>query len=148
MWQRITTVLILIWLPGSVVADVVLAARTLRSNSIIAASDLYLQKTDTQGVKLGISDIVGLETRVTIYQGRPISLSDIGPATIIERNQIVTLIYASGSLLISAEGRSLGRAGIGDRLKVMNLSSRHTVLGTVNEDGTVGVGNTFSRTQN
>ena len=34
----------------------------------------------------------------------------------------------------------MGRAGIGDSLRVMNLNSRSTVTGIVQADGTVAVG--------
>jgi flagella basal body P-ring formation protein FlgA len=61
----------------------------------------------------------------------------IGPPALIARNQIVTLFYHSGPLVIAAEGRALGRAGPGDALRVMNLSSRSTVTGFVRPDGTV-----------
>jgi len=126
--------------PQIAFGDVVVAARTIRSQSTLVASDLRLEKTDPSGEFTSISELIGLETRVVIYQGRPISSLDVGPAAIIERNQIVTLVFANGPLVISADGRSLGRAGVGDLLKVMNLSSRKTVTGYVNNDGTIAVG--------
>ena len=43
--------------------------------------------------------------------------------------------------MIATEGRALDRAGVGERLRVMNLGSRNTVTGTVAEDGAVLVAN-------
>lgn len=130
----------LISMPSSALGDIFLAARTLRSQTILTADDLILQKSDAPGGDLDISDFVGREARVVLYQGRPISLSDLGPAAIIERNQSVTLKYLSGALLISAEGRALGRAGVGESLRVMNQASRNTVFGIVDKSGSVIVG--------
>ena len=71
----------------------------------------------------------------------PIRPQDIGQPAIIERNQIVTIVFSTGGLVITADGRSLGRGGVGDTLRVMNIGSRKTVSGLVLENGTIAVGN-------
>ena len=67
----------------------------------------------------------------------PILPEDIGPPALVERNQIVTLAYDRAGLSIRVEGRSLARAGVGETVRVMNLSSRSTLSGRVQADGTV-----------
>ena len=124
-------------LPQPTSADVVVPARTLRSQSIINASDLLVQPGVSSGTFAKISDLVGLEARVVLYQGRPISISDVGPAAIIERNQSVTIVYSTGSLKITATGRALARGGVGETLKVMNSESRNIVFGMVTNDGNI-----------
>ena len=57
----------------------------------------------------------------------------------VERNDIVTLVYARHGLQISAEGRALSRGGVGDNVRVMNLSSRTTITGLVQENGMIEV---------
>lgn len=121
-------------------ADTVVAARTIRSHQVLALEDLRLVEGTAPGSFTAREDLVGLEARVVLYPGRPIRSGDVGPAAIIERNQIVTLLYRRGTLTIAADARALGRAGIGDRLRVMNLASRSTVTGVVLNDGTVRVG--------
>jgi flagella basal body P-ring formation protein FlgA len=78
--------------------------------------------------------------RVVLYTGRPIRPGDVGPAAIIDRNQIVTLLFSRNGLKIATEARALGRAGVGDRVRVMNLASRSTITGTVDRHGRVLVG--------
>ncbi len=126
--------------PWGVFAQTVVAARTIRSHAILTEADLVLADLGTQGGFSDIADLVGLEAKVTLYQGRPIAARDVGPAAIIERNQVVTMRFASGNLTITADARALGRAGIGDEIRVMNLASRKTVFGTVGADGVVYVG--------
>lgn len=128
-------------LPEIAISEAVVATRTIRSQTILVRSDVVLLPGDFPEAIANISDVIGLESKVVLYEGRPIALSDIGPAAVIERNQIVTLIFIRGELLISTEARSLGRAGPGDLLRVMNLASRKTVAGTVSRDGAVIVGN-------
>ena len=133
-------VILIAALPNMAIGEAVVAARTIRSQTILLASDVILMEKDIPDAVTRVSEVVGLEAKVVLYEGRSISYSDIGPAAVIERNQIVTLMFASGELLISTEARSLGRAGVGDLLRVMNLSSRKTVAGIVSGNGSVIVG--------
>ena len=89
------------------------------------------------GAANDLEKLVGMETRVNLYANRPIRPEDVGPITIIKRNQPVALMFNSGGLAIMTEGRALGDAGVGDTLRVMNLASRTTVFGTVTPEGRV-----------
>ncbi|MEM6587615.1 MAG: flagellar basal body P-ring formation chaperone FlgA [Pseudomonadota bacterium] len=119
----------------------VIATRTIRAQSVIMPGDLTMADGDMPGAVEDTAQIVGQEARVAIYAGRPVRLSDIGPPAVIERNQLVPLVFQKNGLQITAEGRSLSRAAPGERVRVMNLSSRHTVSGWVAPDGTVFVAN-------
>jgi len=118
-------------------AETLVAARTIRSHSLLTAADVTVVRSETDGAFTVAGDVVGLEARVVLYEGRPISASDVGPAAVIDRNQIVTLVFRQGPLTIAAEGRSMARAGVGDQVRVMNLASRSIIGGQVQEDGTV-----------
>jgi flagella basal body P-ring formation protein FlgA len=130
--------------PPAALADTVIAARTIRAQSVITSADVTVVADDVAGTYISLEEVIGLEARVALFAGRPVRVDELGPPAIIERNQIVTLYYHSSVLMIAAEGRALARAGIGDRLRVMNLSSRQTLTGLVQEDGTVSVGPTTS----
>ncbi|MEM5476665.1 flagellar basal body P-ring formation chaperone FlgA [Pacificibacter sp. AS14] len=120
-------------------AETIVAARTIRAQTLLAPSDLNVVQGDVPGALISLSEAVGLEARVVLYSGRPIMAGDVGPAAIIERNQIVKLFYTVGTLSISADARALARAGPGDMLRVMNLTSKSTVSGIVAPDGSVYV---------
>ncbi|PIE14820.1 MAG: flagella basal body P-ring formation protein FlgA [Rhodobacterales bacterium] len=121
-------------------ADTLVPTHTIRSRSMIGAQDVTLKPIDSPGALTHAQDAIGQEARITLYAGRPIRPQDIGPAAIIERNQIVQLVFQRGELTIITEARSLGRGGVGDVLRVMNLGSRTTVSGKVRPDGSVIVG--------
>jgi flagellar basal body P-ring formation protein FlgA len=125
---------------GPVAAESLVATRTIRAQAIIAADDLTLVAAEVPGALTDPAGVVGLEARVTIYAGRPVRLSDLGSAALIERNQVVPLIYLAGGLAISTEGRAMARGGEGDVIRVINLASRTTVSGRVGPDGAVYVG--------
>ena len=128
---------LLLTLPAQ--AQTVVATHTIRSQSILTAADIELVEQSIAGAYIALEEVVGMEARVVLYPGRPIRIDDIGPPALVERNQIVTLFYSVAGLTIATEARSLGRAGIGDRVRVMNLSSRSTVSGWVQPDGSVSV---------
>jgi flagella basal body P-ring formation protein FlgA len=136
----IRAVILALGVAGPAQAETLVAARTVRSQAILAPSDLGIIEQTIPGALQSADQAIGMEARVVLYAGRPILPENIGPAAIIERNQIVTLLFRRGTLSIAADARALGRAGVGDTLRVMNLASRSTVTGIVRADGTVTVG--------
>lgn len=122
-------------------ADVVVPTRTIRANAIISASDVALKQIQNADGYFHLRDVVGQEARTTLYAGRAILVDDIGPPALVARNQIVSIMFVSNGLVIKTEGRSLQRGGVGDRIRIMNLSSRATLFGQVQPDGTVHVNN-------
>jgi flagellar basal body P-ring formation protein FlgA len=136
MWRLI----LLLALAGPAFPESLVATRTIRAKSLIAPEDLALVSADLPGALSDPAEAVGLEARVAIYAGKPVRPGDLGPASLVERNQLVTLVYLSGGLAISAEGRALARGAAGEDIRVMNLGSRNTITGRVGLDGTVYVG--------
>ena len=123
----------------SVSADIVTPTRTLRPGSLISASDVTLKGGENLGAYDQLLDVVGQEARIALYAGRPIPFEGIGPPALIDRNQIVSLHFRAVGLNISTEGRALERGGVGDRVRIMNLSSRSILFGFVQADGSIKV---------
>lgn len=138
MWR-----LVLILLPLPALADSVVATRTIRAQSVLTAEDMTLVAMDIPLALHDTAAVIGQETRVAIYAGKPIKADQIGPSAIIERNQIVPLSYSAGNLSILTEGRALARGGIGETIEVMNLASRSKVAGVIGPDGVLRVGGSF-----
>ena len=106
---------------------------------MISAPDLEIKQMDVAGAITDPSAVIGQEARVALYAGRPIRISDFGPPAIVNRNDLVTLVFDHALLSISTEGRALGRGAVGDRIRVMNLSSRTTITGLIRADGQIEV---------
>lgn len=133
-------VLLLVALAAPASAESLVATRTIRAKALVAPEDLTLVSAELPGALSDPALAVGLEARVSIYAGKPVRPGDLGPPTLVERNQLVTLVYVSGGLAISTEGRALARGANGDQIRVMNLGSRNTVMGRIGPDGAVYVG--------
>lgn len=126
---------ILASLASPVVADTLVAARTIPARSIIGPDDVLLRDAEVLGALDTASLAIGKETRVALYAGRPIRAADLGAPAIVERNQIITLTYRHGGIVISTEGRALDRGGVGDLIRVMNVTSRTTVSALLDASG-------------
>ncbi len=136
MWRIIAAVL----MAQPALADSVVATRTIRAQAVIGPDDLTLVDAELPGALTDPTEALGLETRVAIYAGKPVRQSDLGGPALVDRNQVVTLIYRAGGLAISTEGRAMGRGAEGDMLRVINLASRTTVTGRVGADGAIYLG--------
>lgn len=123
-----------------IAAESLTTTRVIRAQTVLTQADVAVIAASVPGALIDAADVVGLEARVTLYPGRPLRRGDIGPPALVERNQIITLVYSVGGLGITTEGRVLDRGGVGDSVSVMNLSSRKTVVGQLREDGSVYVG--------
>ena len=136
MWRAV----LLFAFAGPAAAETLVPSRTIRAQDIIAAEDLVVIARTTPGALSDPLEAIGQEARTTLYANRPIRPGDIGAPALIDRNQIVPLNYVTGGLRILTEGRALARGGVGDVIRVMNLSSRTTVSGRIAADGSVHVG--------
>ena len=132
-------ILILLLAPMPALADIVVSTRTIRAKEIISATDLEFKPQQVAGAVSDPALLIGQEARIALYPGRPIRIGDVGSPALVERNDLVVLIFDHQPLSITAEGRALGRGAAGDRIRVMNLSSRTTVTGVIRPDGQIEV---------
>ncbi|PJI86119.1 flagella basal body P-ring formation protein FlgA [Yoonia maricola] len=116
-------------------AETIIAARTIRAQSVITVDDVVISGDATGAALAAAQDIIGMEARVALFAGRPIGPGDVAQPAVVERNQIVPLMFEKNGLVISTDGRALGRASAGDVIRVMNIGSRATVSAMIGIDG-------------
>ncbi len=112
------------------------AARTLPAGTIIGAADLRAVDGDQRALT-DPSQVIGKQTRITIYEGRPIQATLLQAPKLVGRNQIVRLSFRRGALRIDMQARTLSEGAAGDVIRVMNLDSRNIVAALVEDDGTL-----------
>ncbi|MEM8935806.1 MAG: flagellar basal body P-ring formation chaperone FlgA [Pseudomonadota bacterium] len=116
-------------------AEELLAARNIRAGSLISASDIVTPHTDEAMRRA--AKAIGMQTARALYKGKPFDEADLEPPTIVDRNEIVTMEYFKGPLMISAEVRALDEGGRGERIRVINLQSKRIVSATIIDAGRV-----------
>jgi flagella basal body P-ring formation protein FlgA len=120
--------------------ETVVAAGTIRGAALIGPADVAVIEGATPGALSDVGEAIGMEARINLYPGRPIRAGDLRPPAIVERNEIVSIRYEYGGLLILTEGRAMDRAAVGELLRVTNLASRQTVTAVATAPGLVTVG--------
>lgn len=86
-----------------------------------------------------MAELVGKMTRRALRIGAVVRANDVIEPIAVERNDEVTIIYRSGSILLRATGRALRSATRGEVISVENLQSERTISARVIEPGVVEV---------
>ena len=86
-----------------------------------------------------ISDLVGMVPRRALRAGEPIRTGDIVKPLLVEKNQLVTVHYASKGLSLSMRGRAQNSGTIGETIKVQNPQSKRIVEGVASAPGQVTI---------
>ena len=118
-------------LAASATADQVVATRTLQRGAIIREGDVDGPYAD--------EDYLGRELVRSVRAGSVMSPHHVRIPLQVERNETVTLVFRKGPLTMETVGRSLGEGGIGDRVSVLNTTSRKRVTGRIVGEGLVEV---------
>lgn len=137
--MRALVFIMALW-PWPAFAQSVVAVSGIRAQTMITADMVAMSADDTLGAFQTLDAVIGKEARVNIYPGRAILQDAIGEPAILERNQNVVMRFTRGALTIYSEGRVLQRAGVGERVQVMNMDSKTVIYGRVGADGVIEVG--------
>lgn len=113
------------------VMDLPVLARPVARGEIITAADLdWIQLPDSRVRAEHISSeaaLVGMAARRSLRPGAPLREFDIEAPSIIERGEVVSLVFQSGSLTLAARARAMESAAAGDLIRFVNLQSNRTV---------------------
>lgn len=134
--MRVIALLALMALPAPLLAADLVAARTLPAGTMITASDL-LSPGQEAPTSVQSDPLIGLETRIAIYEGRPVTPNKLRKAVLVARNSIVRVVFQRGALRIVVDGRALDEGSLGDRIRVLNLTSKQTFTAQVQADASL-----------
>jgi len=122
---------------------VVVATRRLAMGEIIRAADAREMRVRAERVRPGVANrldqVVGQEARRPMAVEGMFALVDLGPPSMVTRNQPVTLFLDAPGITMTAAGRALESAPRGAMVPVMNLASRAVLEGQVIGPGRVRV---------
>lgn len=119
---------------------VVVLARSVAKGTMLVADDLTLAPAGARapdGVFTDIAEVVGRRTRVALGDGRPVLLRQLEPVWLVAKGNPVVLVAQAGGLAVSAPAEALEDGGLGDVIRVTNLSSGRAVKALVTGANTV-----------
>lgn len=138
-------------LTGRAVAtiEVVTVARAVGRGETLKHADLVVERRPrTQlgtGFVSGIEQAAGLAARNALQPGAALRTADLMKPEIVQRNEVVTLIYEVPGITLTVRGKALDGGTEGDTVAVMNEQSKRMVQGTVIGPGRVYVGTATPR---
>jgi len=121
--------------------EVLCTTATLPRHTLITAS--HLQRVRRNLTMLGPdlvseeSAAIGKELKTTLQAGAILYGNLIKAPEVVKRNDIVSILAASESLLITVPGRAQGAGATGELIKVKNLMSRKEIVAKVLGPGAV-----------
>jgi flagellar basal body P-ring formation protein FlgA len=86
-----------------------------------------------------VGEVAGMVSKRTLLPGRTITLAGLREPYAVTRGTPIRLVFAMGSMTISAGGTPLEDAAVGDVIRVRNTDSGMILNGTVMADGTIQV---------
>lgn len=120
---------------------VVVTRRAVARGAVLVEDDLGLEERrldDLPAMVAGsLEDAVGKVARVALGAGRPVPLRALEALPLVQRGDAVRLTIEAGGLRLSAPGEALDTGGAGERVRVVNTSSRRELVGRVVAHGTV-----------
>jgi flagella basal body P-ring formation protein FlgA len=122
-------------------AKVVVAKMGMARRHVLEPEDVEVVRmrlNDIHGAVASYPDeVVGLRTRVPVAMGEVLMLTRLERAPLIRRGDIVSMIYTSGTLKVTAKGRAQQTGYKGGNIKLLNMASKREVYGKVLDSGTV-----------
>jgi len=84
-------------------------------------------------------DLVGMQVRRALLAGRAVARKSVSPPLVVTRGEKVTIELRYGGLSLTARGRALSDAYLGQDIRVVNLSSNKAINAVATADGRVEV---------
>lgn len=117
--------------------------RRLMPGEVIGPRDITMAQVATGSIGTfaiaTAETLPGMEVRRMLEAGRPIMEQSVMKPFAVARGSKVTIAFDHGAMRLSAPGRALADAHVGDHLRVVNLSSNKTITATARADGVVEV---------
>lgn len=118
-------------------------AQALAAGEVIGETDLIKVMTPVRRAAAGAVSsprrLIGMEARRSLAAGRPITSDMVGPPTLVQKNALVVIEYATGPMLLTAKGKALDDGGKGEVVRVMNIDGSKLIQGVVTGADAVSV---------
>ena len=118
-------------------------ANPLKSGDIIGANDIIWVDLEDRALQSDIvmneKELIGRTPRRVAMAGKPLRAVDFEYPQIVNRGDSVNIVFESGPMVLSAQGRALQSGAYGDTVRVVNNDSNRSLDAVVSASGEVKV---------
>lgn len=130
-----------VWGLATLTVPVPVPVRRIMPDSIVQPEDIETVELPWTRVNAYAvteeTGLVGMQVRRMLSPGRPVQLQSVMPPIIIARGDRVTIQLVHKGMQLSAAGKAISDAHLGQEVRVVNLSSNKTIVGVARGDGLV-----------
>ena len=121
--------------------DAVVLGHELERGAVLKASDLSVERRPkTEGPFIGdINAAAGLAARHQLRAGQPLREADLAKPPLVQRNDVVTIVYQAPGMLLTLRGEAQESGALGDQISITNMQSKRAFHGIVTAPGRVTV---------
>ncbi len=123
--------------------EVVTLVNDVGRGETIKEKDLTIQRRPAAQVDKdalsAASDLLGMVPRRNLRAGESIRSADVARPILVEKNQLVSVTYASRGLTLSMRGRAQSNGALGENIRVQNPQSKRFAEGVVSGPGQVTI---------
>lgn len=122
---------------------VAVTKRPIARGVLVTATDISLEQREINHLTTGYFEnteaIIGRQAKHSLAKGRVFSPRDLNIKKVISKGSRVNIMAEINGITVRMPGLALSDAGKGDQIRVQNLSSERTVIGTAVGPGIVKV---------
>jgi flagellar basal body P-ring formation protein FlgA len=119
---------------------VVVTSHDIARGAVLSESDLTYATAAgdaTIGTVFALNDAVGLQTRRIMRAGESLRLEDLKHPVIVQKGSTVTMTFEAPGIVLTATGRAMSEAGMGESVTVQNPASFRQIMAVVTGPGQV-----------
>lgn len=125
--------------------EIAILANDIDRGEAVQAKDIILVRRPANQLSNDIigsaSDLVGMIPRRLLRAGDPIRQVDLAKPLLVEKNQLVSVTYASKGLSLIMRGRAQQSGAMGETIRIQNPQSKRIIEGIVTGQAHVTITN-------
>ncbi len=123
--------------------DIPVLVRRMRSGETIGPRDIRQVTVRANKIDMNAlhdaADLIGMSPLRTLSADRAVKRSEIRMPILVPKGSIVTMVFQTSRLTLTAQGKALQDGSKGDTIRILNAKTHKTIDGTVVNSGSVTV---------
>lgn len=126
-----------------ILEEIAVPAHNINKGETLRAEDLKVIKLRQNRIKpnhvTALEKLTNMEAKRSLKEGKPISNREVGLAKLIKKGDMITAVYKTDKMQITAKAEALGDGGLGNKIEAVNTKSKKKVYGTIIDADTIEV---------